>query len=454
MRKENLSKIIIVFTIIFIIIIIAIGILIFSLTRDNEKDRKEMTELEYEEMFTEEGDNIYEKNKNENVKREQYAGIRNSIQRYLDAINFSNPSYYGYNENNEFTLIYNEKEISDIVYDMLDTQYVKKNNINSENLFNNINKLNDLYLLSIAKISKIYENNNIKSFAVHIIVQNQEDYSLLQENFLIVNIDDNNLSFSIEPLSGIKSIDDINITTDKITEIKLNENNVFQYVSMTDQDMVLEYISLYKRISLIAPGYVYNNFLDEEYKNAKFGSVQEFTNYVQDNKQKISSISIKKYQVDVYGNEYTRYVALDQNNHYYIIKENQTMDFKMQLDTYTIDVPEFIEKYNSASDDKKASMNISKIVDAINDKDYKYVYNKLNETYKNSNFADINKFKEFLNNKFYDESVIKESTAKKDGDVYICNLKISDKEGTSKLVDVTILVRLSQGTNYEISFSM
>ncbi len=413
-----------------------------------------MSESEQEKNFTEEEKNKYEQEKNEEIEREEYAGIRNAVRKYLDAINFSNPSYYGYNENNEFTLIYNEKEISDIVYDMLDTQYVKKNNINSENLFNNINKLNDLYLLSIAKISKIYENNNIKSFAVHIIVQNQEDYSLLQENFLIVNIDDNNLSFSIEPLSGIKSIDDINITTDTITEIKLNENNDFQYVSMTDQDMVLEYISLYKRISLIAPGYVYNNFLDEEYKNAKFGSVQGFTSYVQDNKQKISSISIKKYQVDVYGSEYTRYVALDQNNHYYIIKENQTMDFKMQLDTYTVDVPEFIEKYNSASDDKKASMNISKIVDAINDKDYKYVYNKLNETYKNSNFTDINKFKEFLNNKFYDESIIKESTAKKDGDVYICNLKISDKEGTSKLVDVTILIRLSEGTNYEISFSM
>lgn len=443
MNKSVIKRLLIILIIICIVIACTIFIVIkFSPEVTSGLGDGQIEEESYDEELN------YDIDENK-LHPDEYKVVRDCVRQYIDTINFNNSNYYTIDENNNKKYVVDENEISKITYNLLSTDYINRNNINANNVFTKINKLNDLPMCTILSVKKEKKKETLDGYVAHIILQDIETYSILGEQYIQVNVDSLNMTFSIEPLGENKDAKDI--TFDKIEE---NDDNGFVYSTLSNEDITREYINLYKRLALSNPEYFYNNFLDEEYKNAKFGSAQEFTSYVQDNKQKISTINLKKYQVDVYGNEYTRYVALDQNNHYYIIKENQTMDFKMQLDTYTIDVPEFIEKYNSASDDKKASMNISKIVDAINDKDYKYVYNKLNETYKNSNFADINKFKEFLNNKFYDESVIKESTAKKDGDVYICNLKISDKEGTSKLVDVTILVRLSQGTNYEISFSM
>lgn len=441
MNKKSLMIILISLIAICVIIILS---MIF-IANKNENNTEEIGD---EPASQEELDNSYSIDENK-LQPDEYKVVRDCVKQYIDTINFSNPNYYNIDENNNLQYITDENEISKMTYDLLSTDYISRNNININNVFTKVDKLNQSSICTILNVKKEKKKETIDGYVAHIILQDMETYSILGEQYIQVNVDNLNMTFSVEPLGKSKEAKDI--TFDKIEE---NEDNGFVYSTLSNEDITREYINLYKRLALSNSEYFYNNFLDEEYKNAKFGSAQEFTSYVQDNKQKISTINLKKYQVDVYGNGYTRYVALDQNNHYYIIKENQTMDFKMQLDTYTIDIPEFIEKYNSASDDKKASMNISKIVDAINDKDYKYVYNKLNETYKNSNFADISKFKEFLNNKFYDESVIKESTAKKDGDIYICNLKISDKEGTSKLVDVTILVRLSQGTNYEISFSM
>ena len=54
--------------------------------------------------------------------------------------------------------------------------------------------------------------------------------------------------------------------------------------------------------------------------------------------------------------------------------ESNITNYEVVLDTYTIDLPEFLEKYNKNSDEIKCGMNIQKLFDAINDEDYSYVY--------------------------------------------------------------------------------
>jgi hypothetical protein len=54
------------------------------------------------------------------------------------------------------------------------------------------------------------------------------------------------------------------------------------------------------------------------------------------------------------------------------------MDYKLILDEYTIDLPEFTEKYKKAAPQEKVGMNIEKIISAINNKDYgKYRFNQV-----------------------------------------------------------------------------
>ena len=127
------------------------------------------------------------------------------------------------------------------------------------------------------------------------------------------------------------------------------------------------------------------------------------------------------------------------------------MDFKMKLDTYTIESQENIESYNTLTDTNKVSANIRKIIEAINNKDYNYVYNKLNEEYKNNRFPNISEFINYINNNFYDVNLIGSGTASLETNVYVSKIQITSNQ--SEVKQVTILVRLLEGTDFEISFS-
>jgi len=129
--------------------------------------------------------------------------------------------------------------------------------------------------------------------------------------------------------------------------------------------------------------------LDKEYKQAKFSNVENFKKYIETNKTEIIGINPQRYQVTDGTNNTKQYVIIDQNGHYYIIREKGVLDYSVILDTYTIDLPEFTAKYNNSTDEQKVLLNIQKCFEAINQQDYKYVYNKLDETFRNNNFGSI-----------------------------------------------------------------
>ena len=65
----------------------------------------------------------------------------------------------------------------------------------------------------------------------------------------------------------------------------------------------------------------------------------------------------------------------------------------------------------------------------------------------------MNKFKEFAQDKFFDRNEIKEFQSKKNGDTYICYLKFGNKENIEEEKAVILIMKLLDGTNFEISFS-
>ena len=91
------------------------------------------------------------------------------------------------------------------------------------------------------------------------------------------------------------------------------------------------------------------NDLDDEYKKAKFADYNEFLNYVEINNKKYKSMSASKYSKNVYNN-YNQYVCVDNNNNYYIFNQDKKdlTKFSLILDTYTVDIPQFIEKYEKS----------------------------------------------------------------------------------------------------------
>ena len=144
------------------------------------------------------------------------------------------------------------------------------------------------------------------------------------------------------------------------------------------------------------------------------------------------------------------YVCVDENGKYYIFMEEEVGKYSVVLDTYTIDLPEFIEKYNSANEKTKVGLNIQKVFDAINKEDNEYVYNKLDNTLKQTNFKTVQEFKNYVIQNFSGKQ-LKYGECQQQGSLYIFDITIT--EGT-KQTNKRVIMQLKDGTDFVMSFNV
>ena len=359
------KRLIVSIIIVLIVVLIISVVLLIYLRNTSNVDTEEYSESDNDSIV-----DYYGKGKNNGISRESYFDINSCMRQYLNALNINNSSYYGYDSNDNYTLIVTEDEIKQKIYDLLSKKYIEENNITISNLYDYVKTVDKSSLFVPLEVSMV-QDQQIKSFLVHGLVESLTDFQLLDEIFVIVNIDANNELFSIEPIYGdYNSISEINITS---FENSIEENNnSFSKTSTTYEDIARDYIDLYKRLALGSPEIMYD-LLDKEYREAKFGSVDEFKKYIEDNRTEIIGIRLEKYRTNQ-TDEYTQYICIDQNGNYYIFRETAILDYTVILDTYTIDLPEFTDEYNSSSDSEKVLLNIQKVFEAINNGDYNYVY--------------------------------------------------------------------------------
>ena len=131
------------------------------------------------------------------------------------------------------------------------------------------------------------------------------------------------------------------------------------------------------------------------------------------------------------------------------------MKYNIILDTYTIDLPEFIEKYNKGNDQVKVGMNIEKINNALNDQDYNYIYEKLDDSFKNNNFNTYQKFVEYAKSNFFKANEIEYEQFSKEGNTFIYELKLkSSEDENASTKNMTIIMQLLEDTNFVMSFNI
>ncbi len=314
------------------IILLALLLIIMNINKPGEGSREgienfvpnEMSEEEYEQMYEEDGDYFVKRNKEAHITKQEYNGAKVCVQQYVDLLTKTNASNYDENGNRS-----KEK-----IYQVLDKQYIENNNITEENVLEKVKEVEKSVLLTIIEMNNLKQNQEensqqVESLAVHALLQSIQDYSIVQDIYLIVQIDKTNLTFSIQPLENIKDIEEININNN-ITSIEANDNNQFKYAVTTDEDIVAEYINTYKRLILVHPEYIYQR-LDEQYRKENFSNLQEFKKYVEENKEIINQIRVEDYQVDNTNPEYTQYTCFDQFGNYYIFNEVSAMNYNIIL---------------------------------------------------------------------------------------------------------------------------
>ena len=306
--------------------------------------------------------------------------------------------------------------------------------------------------LFIPLTMKYLAKESIEKYLVYGIVTDINN-GYIQDVYLFVNLDYNNNTFSIEPLIN-KEIDFEKFVFDNENkQIEINNNNVFSDEKINYEYTCKKYIDYYSKISLARPDLAYQ-LLDEEYRNARYGTLEAFKKYIENNRDIIKSISLNQYQVIEEG-ALKEYICIDKNEFYYIFRETSIMNFTLITDTHTVDLPQFTKKYNEATIQEKVSMNINKIVEALNMKDYRYVYNKFSDGFKNNYFKTENDFIEFAEKYFANNNnVIYNEYSETTNDTYIYNITLKDKEEKSNFeVNIDILMKLEEGTDFVITFS-
>lgn len=241
-----------------------------------------------------------------------------------------------------------------------------------------------------------------------------------------------------------------------------NQGNRLEIKATTQERIIKEYLEHYKNDVLNFTDDAYES-LDKEYREKKFGSIEEYKQYVSGNKSELEDIELSKYQEKEYDN-YTEYICIDQYDNYYIFHVTNPGNYTLFLDTYTVDLTEFTEKYNKASEQEKVVLNINKVITALNAQDYKYIYSKLADSFKNNYFKDEESLKEYLVNNLFDKNIVEFEEFAREGTLYTYKIKLTkiisedEKEKyygkNAPMEYVNVVMQLNEGTDFVMSFSI
>ena len=441
--ENAFSKKILISCIIIVIIIIIIIIAILLNRKSNDK------QLSIEN----EGGTppLYGYILDENISREAYFDINNCMNKYLGYLNIKNDLYFGYNQNGIYIQTVKDSIIQEKIYDSLSDNYIRENNITIQNVYSYVKTL-DRKCIYVPLEAKVIQDDTIKSFLVHGLVEDIQ-YNVIQEIFAVININFDAAKYSIKPIQDkYNSINEIQID---YIETKINDNkyNRFTPSAPNYKDEASDFINLFKALALGKPEELYYK-LEDKYRNAKFKNIDDFKIYINAKREEISKIVFKDYEVKK-TEEYTQFVCLDKNMNNYIFRVKSPFNYSIILDTYTIDLLEFLEKYNSTTDQGKVVLNINKFMLALNDGDYQYAYNKLADGFKANNFPTLASFEEYVKNNFFAKNKFDYKKFGKEGEKYYTySIDITDMSGTlENTINKTFIMQLGEGTDFKLSFN-
>lgn len=443
-----MKKIIKVCIVILVILIVIILNMFIHFKKENEKSLPNEFDDTIEDSSLYKFDTTVQTVK---IRNNFYAvkGCVNKFFTYYSALNTTEDSKYIVDEKQDD----NNKEA---LYSMLDDEYIKFNDINKDNILRKIPNFNN----ATAEINKMYVVQKSANTAIYFVYGILNDkINIKHTNFsMAVKVDMLNKTFKLllqdyvdEKYNNIKVGENIEINVQN--DIRNDTYNIFEYNVVLDDEYVKDVFDKLRNDFIYNPELVYDE-LESDYRSKRFSSIDVFKEYLKDNSLKNIMMNIEKYQKNVYD-DYTQYVCIDSNSNYYIFREDSVMNYKIILDTYTIDLPEFIEKYKSATDQVKVGMNIQKIIYAINSKDYKYVYDKLDKTFKKNKYNTLNIFENKMKQEFYDTNKVEYTKFTKEGNIYIYNLNVKNGENeNAKEKKLTIIMKLKENTDFEMSFNI
>lgn len=431
------KKTLILLMIIVVIIIISIVVALLLLTTSNNG------EVANNNTVSEENNN--ETEAEPQINETKYYNITNVVRTYLGALD---KSKYILSDGTNYS---EDESTKESIYNLLSTEYIESNNITVENVYDYVKDLNE-NITFVPLDMRISQGQNVDKFLVYgnIVYMDSQD---LEKVYVIVNIDNTNNTFSIEPINNeeISNINDFKFES-TLNTIEKNYSNTYLNNNMSDEDISKEKFNNFKLLILRKSENLFY-LLNEEYRNKKFGDYNGFSQYIDSNYDRLRTINLSMYQVTE-EDGYKQYVLLDQDDRYYIFKETSENKEEIFLDTYTVDLPEFLDRYNGADDEYKVGYNVEKFISAINDGDYKYAYNLLDETFRRNNYPSQGDFENFVKTNFFENNEIQHNNVEKQGNQFVYGITIINKDNEAERKNITVIMELGEETDFVMSFSI
>ena len=446
-KKFKVLKILIMIIFIIICILAICYFLISKKTDNNSQNIKNNTPTDTTPIEV-------QKDIQEVKARDIYYIIKNVSKRYFEYVNeYNTDSYYSKVEGEVQYTDEDKKALYEIIYKLLDDSYIKKNNVTDKEISNILSKYKNADDFDIKKMYYNDEDENNTIFYLDISLM-KENKSIGKKEVIVGRLDRKNGLFGIIP---------VQLDTDKILqnnlkvsteEIEKNTYNQYQFKNIDDIQMVDDLLVKYKNAVLYnrKEGY---ELLDKDYREKRFGDYNTFSKYVENNIKEISSMTFTKYLVNT-GDDYKEYVCKDQYENLYIFHEKAVMDCTVKLDTYTLDNDTFNEKYNSSSTQYKVMMNIDKVRQMMNARDYRTMFNYLDETFRTTYFEnDEDKFEEYMRYQFSSHYTFEFGEYSEETGISIQEVTMKDmNENNNGDIGERFYMQLNEGTDFVMSFNV
>lgn len=454
MRKKN---IIIILMLIVVVIIVIISLLLIIMTRNDSSINN--TNAAGELAITE----IYDLDETKVDSLNSYYLIDTIVDNYFlylsyftvdnDEARYFELGRYSTEEELEAERLEYKKK----VYNLLSREYIEENNINIENIEEHLGTFHNTVVF-IDDIRRIFSDAGIANYYADGYVVEKETLEKTEFSMKIIT-DVANVSFAIYPsghgfdIEKNKPRDSENFI---YKEIENNGDNKYIFRTIDDSIRSREIFQSYKYMLKYDIEGAYNH-LDENYREARFGDFNAFKKYIEENSDNISNLQLSKYQITE-KDGYTQYIFIDTNDNYYILRETDIMKYSVLLDTYTVDIPEFVEKYKEVNAQEKVILNLDKFRKAINDKNYRYAYSVLSDRFKANYFKTQEDFENYVKANFFENNEFSYGTFGNEADAYYTyEVEIKDNTNSDGLGEVkkkTFIMELKDGTDFEMSFNV
>lgn len=235
--------------------------------------------------------------------------------------------------------------------------------------------------------------------------------------------------------------------------IKENIENTYEDITTVDTEMCMKGLFERYKFDLLADEIHLYNSINEEYKNIKFPSIAELTNYIKNNKNSLYLDYLSGYKTERHSG-YVEYNAICGSKKTIIFNVTNMMDYNICLDEYTIVQDK--EEYNSYLSEGQGTACLNRVLLALNANDYDFLYEKLSAVQKSNTYGNINDFIDFINKCKYDESIFEVDTNYLivSDNVYQFYIKVTDaskKDGSYK--QLTIAIRLEENSDFTMSIA-